>query len=139
MDIIVSKFTVLFEPPFWIGLYERVDKGRYSVCRVVFGAEPKDNEIYEFLLLNWKKLNLQNSVKIEKTVEKKINLKRMQRLIHKQVETKGIGTKAQQALKVQQEQSKEKQKLAYREKRELCKQQQFELRKEKRKEKHRGH
>ena len=51
-----SSLTILFEAPFWIGLYERTDSGKYEVCKITFGSEPKDYEIYEFLLKNWHKL-----------------------------------------------------------------------------------
>ena len=46
----------MFEAPFWIGLYERYDDGKYEVCKITFGAEPKDYEVYDFLLKNWKKI-----------------------------------------------------------------------------------
>lgn len=36
------RLTVLFEPPFWIGLCEREEDGQYAVCRIVFGAEPRE-------------------------------------------------------------------------------------------------
>jgi hypothetical protein len=42
MSTSVSKLTILFEAPFWIGLYEREDNGQYEVCKIIFGAEPKD-------------------------------------------------------------------------------------------------
>ena len=45
-----SSLTILFEAPFWIGLYERMDNGKYEVCKITFGSEPKDYEVYEFLL-----------------------------------------------------------------------------------------
>ncbi len=44
MRRVKSRLTVFFEDPFWVGLYEREDGGSYEVCRVVFGAEPKDKE-----------------------------------------------------------------------------------------------
>lgn len=50
-----SSLTILFENPFWIGLYERIDGDKYEVCKITFGAEPKDYEIYDFLLKNWHK------------------------------------------------------------------------------------
>ena len=37
-----SSLTVLFEDPFWVGIFERIDDGKLSVCKVTFGAEPKD-------------------------------------------------------------------------------------------------
>lgn len=48
-----SSLTILFEAPFWIGLYERTDNGKYEVCKITFGSEPKDYEVYEFLLKNF--------------------------------------------------------------------------------------
>ena len=43
-----GKLTVFFEDPFWVGIFERVESGKLSVCRVVFGSEPKDYEVWEF-------------------------------------------------------------------------------------------
>ena len=40
-----SRLTILFDDPFWIGLYEREDDTEDSVCRIVFGAEPRDQEV----------------------------------------------------------------------------------------------
>ena len=54
--VLQSSLTILFEAPFWIGLYERTDSGKYEVCKITFGSEPKDYEVYDFLLKNWHKL-----------------------------------------------------------------------------------
>lgn len=139
MDITVSKFTILFEDPFWIGIYERENNGHYEVCKITFGAEPKDYEVYGFMLKNWNRLKFSPSIEVAAVAEKSMNPKRMQRLIHKQIKNVCIGTKAQQALKLQQEQGKLERKSRSREQREEEKQLQFEMRQEKRKEKHRGH
>ena len=101
-----SSLTILFEAPFWIGLYERTDNGKYEVCKITFGSEPKDYEVYEFLLKNWHKLKFSPPIQAEVAIERKINPKRMQREIQSQLQDKGIGTKAQQALKLQHEQCK---------------------------------
>ena len=66
------------------------------------------------------------------------NPKRVQREVHKQVQNTGIGTKSQQALKLQQEQRKTERRTVSREQRETEKQRQFELKQQKRKEKHKG-
>lgn len=66
------------------------------------------------------------------------NPKRIQREVHKQVENIGIGTKSQQALKLQQEQLKTERKTMSRKQREEEKERKFELKQQKRKEKHRG-
>lgn len=42
MEAVESSFTILFDPPFWIALYERTAAGQYQVCRIVFGTEPRD-------------------------------------------------------------------------------------------------
>ena len=134
-----SSLTLLFENPFWIGLYEHFDEGRYEVCKITFGAEPKDYEVYEFLLRNRYKLKFSPPVKMEKTEEHKTNLKRMQRKINRQLQDKGIGTKAQQALKLQHEQNKMERKTKSKMQREAEKERQYALQQEKKKEKHRGH
>ncbi len=57
---------------------------------------------------------------------------------HEVINNTGIGTKSQQALKLQQEQLKTERKIVSREQREAEKQRQFELKQQKRKEKHKG-
>lgn len=133
-----SILTILFEAPFWIGLYERMDHGRYEVCKITFGSEPKDYEVQEFLLKNWHRLKFSPPIQAASIIERKINPKRMQREIHSQLQEKGIGTKAQQALKLQHEQCKLEKKSKNREKKEADKDRQFAIRQEKRKAKHRG-
>ena len=132
------NLTILFENPFWIGLYERIDGDKYEVCKITFGAEPKDYEVYDFLLKNWHKLKFSPPLKTDKTEERKINPKRMQREINRQLENKGIGTKAQQALKLQHEQMKIEKKAKSREQKEAEKERKFAIRQEKKKAKHRG-
>ena len=139
MDTVVSKLTVLFENPFWIGVYERKYNGRYEVCKITFGTEPKDYEVYEFLLKDGDNLRFSPCIEAEISADYHINPKRMQRLIRKQTTNMGIGTKAQQALKLQQEQEKMERKAHSREKRDEEKQLQFEMHQKKRREKHRGH
>ncbi len=128
----------MFENPFWIGLYERFDNGKYEVCKITFGAEPKDYEIYDYLLQNWHKLKFSPPIKTDKIKDRKINPKRMQREINNQLEDKGIGTKAQQALQLQREQSKVEKRTRTKEQKEAEKERQYALRQEKRKAKHRG-
>lgn len=133
-----SSLTVLFEAPFWIGLYERIDENKYEVCKITFGAEPKDYEVYDFLLRNWDKLKFSPPVEAEVSQDRKINPKRMQREINSHLQNKGVGTKAQQALKLQHEQTKIERKIKSREQREAEQDRQYALRQEKKKAKHRG-
>ncbi|MDE7178699.1 MAG: YjdF family protein [Lachnospiraceae bacterium] len=137
MDKVSGKLTVFFEEPFWVGVFERVSEGKLSVCKVTFGAEPKDYEIYDFVLKNYYWLRFSPAVATDiKEVGR--NPKRVQREVHKQVQNAGIGTKSQQALKLQQEQLKIERKTMSQEQREAEKQRQFELKQQKKKEKHRG-
>lgn len=133
-----SRLTILFEAPFWIGLYERIEHGRYEVCKITFGAEPKDYEVYEFLLRNWHKLKFSPPIQAEAAMERKTNPKRVQREIQSQLQDKGVGTKARQALKLQHEQSKLERRTRSREQKEAEKDRQFAIRQEKKKAKHRG-
>ena len=50
MDEVKGKLTVFFEEPFWVGVFERYENGKISVAKVTFGAEPKDYDVYEFVL-----------------------------------------------------------------------------------------
>lgn len=135
---IKASLTILFENPFWIGLYERIDDGKYEACKITFGTEPKDYEVYDFLLSNWMHLQFSPPTKIDKAVDKHINPKRMQREINSQLQEKGIGTKAQQALKLQHEQSKTERKKQNKAQKEAEEDRQFVLRQEKKKAKHKG-
>ena len=137
MDKLSGKLTVFFEEPFWIGVFERLSEGKLSVCKITFGAEPKDYEIYDFVLKNYGRLRFSPAVAAD-VREAARNPKRVQREVRRQVQNTGIGTKAQQALKLQQEQWKTERKTVSREQREAEKQRQFELKQQKKKEKHRG-
>ena len=139
MDKVSGALTVFFEDPFWVGVYERTSGGRCEVCQVVFGAEPKDYEVYAFLLAHWHRLRFSPSVEAAARAERRVSPKRMQRLIRRQTADAGVGTRAQQALKLQQEQGKEARKKRSRAQREAEDERKFALRQEKRREKHRGH
>ena len=134
-----AELTVLFEGPFWVGIYERREGRAYQVCKITFGAEPKDYEVYALLMEHWRHLSFGPSMEAAAAEERRINPKRMQRQIQKSLQSTGIGTKAQQALQLQREQGKEARKKASREEREAEADRQFALRREKRREKHKGH
>ena len=139
METGYAVLTVLFEDPFWVGVYERREGRTYQVCKITFGAEPKDHEVYAFLLEHWRHLPFGPSMEGAVPQEHRVNPKRMQRQIRKSLQNTGIGTKAQQALQLQREQGKEARKKASREEREAEADRQFALRREKQREKHEGH
>ena len=133
----LCKLTVLFEDPFWTGIFERYENGMMSAAKVVFGAEPKDNEVHELILGKFNGLEFSPAVAAA-VKETKKNPKRMQREIRKSLENTGIGTKSQQALKMQQEQNKQERKVKRREQKRIEAERMFELKQQKKKEKHRG-
>ena len=102
-----SRLTILFDDPFWIGLYEREDDTEYSVCRIVFGAEPRDQEVYAYLLEHWRTLRFSPPRPGTEHLPPPKSPKRRQREARRMTQAAGIGTKAQQALKLQQEQGKQ--------------------------------
>ena len=138
MDKASGKLTVYFEEPFWVGVFERIEDGKLSVAKLTFGAEPKDYEVQEYIQQYYFSLKFSPAVE---TVVKDIkrNPKRMQREAKKQTMETGIGTKSQQALKLQQEQNKQVRKERSREKKEAEEQRMFELKQQKKREKHKGH
>ena len=138
MDKVSGKLTVFFEDPFWVGVFERIENGRLSVAKVTFGAEPKDYEVQEYIQKYYSGLKFSPAVD---TVVKDVKRspKRLQREAKKQMMEIGIGTKSQQALKLQQEQNKQERKVRSREKREADELRMFELKQQKKREKHKGH
>ena len=131
------KLTVFFEEPFWVGVFERIENGKLSAAKVTFGAEPKDYEVYEFILKHYYDLRFSPAVATV-VKETKRNPKKLQKEIKKSLEKTGIGTKSQQALKLQQEQNKQNRKTKSREEKQAEADRQFELKQQKKKEKHRG-
>lgn len=138
MDKTNGKLTVLFEEPFWVGVFERISNGKLSVCKVTFGAEPKDYEVWDFILKHYSDLKFSPAVEIE-VKQTADNPKRRQRNARKQLQNSGIGTKSQQALQNQREEIKTERRQLRKEQKETEKQRLLDLKQQKRKEKHRGH
>ncbi len=133
-----ASLTVFFEGPFWVGVFERIEDGKLSVCKVAFGAEPKDYEIWNYVLRHYDELAFSPSIEttIRKTAD---NPKRRSRNARKQLENVGIGTKSQQALQRQREERKTERRQISRAERDAEAQRRFEMKQAKKKEKKRGH
>ena len=56
METITGKLTVCFEAPFWVGVFERLAGGKLTACKVTFGGEPRDQEVYDFVLRHYASL-----------------------------------------------------------------------------------
>ena len=108
------QIFVKIEEPFCVGVFERNEDRKLSVAKVTFGAEPKDCEILDFVLKHYYDLQFSSAVAtVVKETQK--NPKRVQRDVRKEMKKTGIGTKSQQALKLQQEQNKQQRKVQNRE------------------------
>ena len=138
MNETMGMLTVFFEEPFWVGIFERMEDGKLSVCKVTFGAEPKDYEVWDYILHHYQDLKFSPEIRAELRQSAE-NPKRRQRSIKKQLQNVGIGTKSQQALAAQREELKTERKKVSKEQREAEKQRKFELKQKKRKEQHKGH
>ena len=138
METAKAKLTVLFDPPFWIGLFERERAGRYEACRVVFGAEPRDIEVYACILDRYDRLAFSPALAFDSETDRAVSPKRAQREARRQTRPSGIGTKAQQALQLQREQGREARRVLSREARDAERDRRFQLHREKQKRKHRG-
>lgn len=93
MNKTIGKLTVFFEDSFWVGIFERITEGKLSVCKVRFGAEPKDYEVWEFILRHYYDLKFSPAIETE-IKQRADNPKRRQRNAEKQLQDSGIGTKA---------------------------------------------
>ena len=138
MDSTSGKLTVYFEAPFWIGVFERIADGKLTACKVTFGAEPKDSEVWEFVLRHYYELRFSPAVEAAPKPPPD-NTKRRQRDAQKQLLSSGAGTKSQQALQLQREALKTERIQAGKARREAEQQRRFDLKRLKRKLKRRGH
>ena len=138
MDQISLCFHVYFDEGFWVGLFEETNQGLLQVCKVVFGAEPQTEEIFQMIQKEYTQLKWSPSV-VVKAKERKQNPKRLQRMVKHQMEMSRIGTKSQQALQLLHEQMKETKKQKAKNNQLIAKEEKFAMQQHKRKEKHRGH
>lgn len=132
------KLTIYFEEPFWVGVFEVKSGEVLEVAKITFGAEPRDPEVYNFILKKWKDLRFSPPIAYDKGLDKKINPKRIQRAINKEFSNKGTATKSQEALKLQHEETVLKRKEFKKLKQEEKKEKKFKIKQQKKKEKHRG-
>ena len=136
------KATIFFDKRYWVGIFERTDKEGYAIARHIFGGEPADQEVYEFVLNHYQDLNFGEPK--EFTLEiKRMNPKRVQKEVRREMErikeTKRPSTFAQDYMREELEKKKlEKNRQSSAEK-QARKDAQFALKQQKKEEKQRGH
>ena len=139
MCVSKASLTVYFEPPFWVGLYQREDEDGCRVCKITFGREPRDQEVLAWLLRNHRRLQFSPPLTTAQKAGSSPNPKRLLREARKAVQPANTGTKAQVALQLQREQNKMQRKADSKERRKVEQERMLALRQEKRRQKHRGH
>jgi len=139
MQISVSStLTVYHDGQFWVGLAEHVEDSRYGIARIVFGVEPSDEEILQFVVSKWEKLAFFGDDPTEANKPAK-NPKRRAREASRALKQPAMGTKAQLTLAAQREAMKRESARARSQHRADEAEARFEQRNLKRKQKHRGH
>lgn len=138
MDRNYCSFTVLFQPPFWVGIAERWEAEGYSAARVVFGPEPTDVRLYEWLEREWHRLNFSPAVEGERPVTERKNPKRAQREAREATRQRGASTRAQEALSRQREQEELVRQAGRRQARQEETERKYLLRQQKKRAKKRG-
>ena len=87
-----ASLTVFFEDPFWVGVFERIEDGMLSVCKVTFGAEPKDYEVWDYILRHYYELVFSPAIETE-IRQAADNPKRRSRNARKHLENTGQNSK----------------------------------------------
>lgn len=137
MDYYGTSLTVFFEDPFWIGIVERIEDGKLMAVKHVFGAEPSGIEILDYVKNHYDDLKFSPAVACDAGIHK-MNPKRAVKEARKSNASFGVGTKSQQALKLQHEELKKESAQSRRIQKAQKAELKFELKQQKKKEKHRG-
>lgn len=138
MDRNVSSFTVLFQPPFWVGIAERWSGEGYQAAKVTFGAEPTDAQVLQWLEREWHRLRFTRFTADEGRRTAHTNPKRLQREARRATECGSSCTKAQEAISRQREQEGQTRQIQSRQARQEEAERKFLLRQQKKREKKRG-
>lgn len=134
------KLTILFNGQFWEGVVESNQDGCFKAGRHIFGSEPKDSEVLDFVNHLALKLLEQasSSIEVGMVEEKKLNPKRLARAVSKEMSVRGISTMAQETLQREQELHKKEKKVLSKAEKEEEKEQKRLIARQKAKERHRG-
>lgn len=137
------SITILFDSPFWIVLFERIENGKYTVAKEILGtSEPTNAEVLLFFeQLDYDRIRYSTPLDNGKAVKPKTNFKKMQKEIKKatkQSDFKHTYSKAHVELKKLQEQYKAEKKTNSKIRRERDKKKKFEMKQQKKKQKLKG-
>lgn len=140
--MVTIKATIFFERKFWVATFERTDKDGYAIAKHIFGKEPTDPEIYDFVLKEYHLLKFGPPQDFTLQI-KRMNPKRLKREAKKEMErAKKEGkpsTHAQDYMREQLEENKKQRKHTSSKEKRAQQDAKFALKQEKKKEKKKGH
>jgi len=135
------KLTVFHDGHFWVGVVEeKEDCGKLRAAKLIFGSEPSDQEVLEFVQHRLHEVASRLSRPVETPVseERRKNPKRLAREAARELHMKGISSYAQEALKLEHETRKKERQVFSRQQKEEMLERKREIRLQKAKAKHRG-
>lgn len=136
------QVVVCLENNIWVAIFERNDAGKYAVARQIFGSEPTDPELHNFITEHYQLLKFTEPKYFNLTVKRK-NPKRMKREVKKVMQKtknqKIKTTRAQEILKLDLETKKKAKLKTSKSAKEQKIQKKFLLKQAKKKKKQRGY
>jgi hypothetical protein len=135
------RLTILFDNPYWIALLEDERDGLLYAARHIFGPEPNDAQVYEFVRHEAGCLlaSMTVGVPVDAAETRQVGYKRMIRETKRAMQVRSISTAAQDALRQQIEQNKQERHATSRAERDAEREHKREVALQKAREKHRGH
>ncbi|WP_239618544.1 YjdF family protein [Cohnella mopanensis] len=134
------KLSVYYEGQFWVGVVEEEHEGKLKAGRYVFGAEPNDAEILDFIEKRILDLTsgLSQEIQTKHSDERRVNPKRLARRVAAEMKSNGVSSQAQEALKLEYDKRKKEKKTLSRLQKEEMKERKREIKSQQAKDKHRG-
>ena len=135
-----STLTVYHDGQFWVGVVEHVEDGMLRIARVVYGAEPSNEEVYTWVLERWSSLHLSAEAEPVGPRVGRLpgNPKRRAREAAKAMHQHGSSTASQLALARERERVKDELRSDRAARRQDEARSRWEDRRERRRRKHRG-
>ncbi len=134
-----NSLTVLFDPPFWVGIFEHNDGDTYRMARHVFGAEPTEPQLLELARNGFPGLTFSNPVNLASVELREVGYKRRMREIRAAMKNPAASTRSQQILQQEMERQAQNNREHRRQIRQQSEDLKFQARQARKAEKHRGH
>jgi hypothetical protein len=135
------KLTVFFDGQYWVGVVEETEGTKVRACRHIFGPEPKDGEVLDFVRNSTTGLLDRATQRLETGKlrnERKVNPKRLARQVAEEMRRHGISSYTHQTLQLELEHRKKERASEQRRHAKEMREKKRQLRLQKAKQKHRG-